>query len=77
MIHITQICYTCQVLVPLGKIANVNPITMKENPPEKYIQIETVDGHEFWFMGFVSYDKAVKHLLDSVANHNSTTNRVA
>ncbi|KAJ3671822.1 hypothetical protein LUZ60_007901 [Juncus effusus] len=66
-----------KVLVPLGKIANVNPVTMKENPPEKYIQISTVDGHEFWFMGFVSYDKAVKHLLDSVADFAASSNRGA
>lgn len=55
-------------MIPLSKIANVNPVTLKENPPEKYIQIITADAHEFWFMGFVSYDKAVTHLLDAVAN---------
>ncbi|KAJ4766053.1 GRAM domain-containing protein / ABA-responsive protein-like protein [Rhynchospora pubera] len=66
-----------KVMVPLGKIAHVNPITMKENPPEKYIQIATVDGHEFWFMGFVSYDKAVKNLCDSVSEFNSTAHHVA
>ena len=55
-------------MIPLSKIANVTPVTLKENPPEKYIQILTVDAHEFWFMGFVSYDKAVTHLLDAVAN---------
>ncbi|KAF3334460.1 ABA-responsive protein [Carex littledalei] len=53
------------------------PGKMKETPPEKYIQIVTVDGHEFWFMGFVSYDKAMKNLLDSVANYNATTKHVA
>ncbi|XP_039133665.1 GEM-like protein 5 [Dioscorea cayenensis subsp. rotundata] len=57
-----------KVMIPLSKIANVNPVTLKENPPEKYIQIITADAHEFWFMGFVSYDKAVTHLLDAVAN---------
>ncbi|XP_078160397.1 GEM-like protein 5 [Carex rostrata] len=66
-----------KVVVPLEKIAHVHPITMKETPPEKYIDIVTVDGHEFWFMGFVSYDKAVKNLHDSVANYNATTKDVA
>ncbi|CAA6660012.1 unnamed protein product [Spirodela intermedia] len=46
------------------RIASVNPVTMKENPPEKYIQIVTVDGHEFWFMGFVNYEKASNHLIE-------------
>lgn len=58
-------------------MAHVHPVTMKETPPEKYINIVTVDGHEFWFMGFVSYDKAVKNLHDSVANYNATTKDVA
>ena len=35
---------------------------------EKYIQVVTVDGHEFWFMGFVNYDKASAHLLDAAAD---------
>jgi len=56
-----------KVFIPLAKIANVNPVTMKESPPEKYIQIMTVDGHDFWFMGFISYDKATTHLLDAVS----------
>lgn len=47
----------------------MNPVTKKENPPEKYIQIVTVDGHEFWFMGFVNYEKASNHLLDAVCQN--------
>lgn len=57
-----------QVVIPLVKIATVNPVTMAENPPAKYVQIFTVDGHDFWFMGFVNYDKACMHLLDAVAD---------
>ncbi|OAY67029.1 GEM-like protein 5 [Ananas comosus] len=56
-----------KVLIPLSKIAKVNPVTLKENPPERYVQVVTVDGHEFWFMGFISYEKAVKHLLDAAS----------
>ncbi|KAK4282203.1 hypothetical protein QN277_013608 [Acacia crassicarpa] len=56
------------VMVPLGKIASVNPVIMKENSSEKYIQIVTVDGYDFWFMGFVNFDKAVKHLSESISN---------
>nr|UZC53419.1 abscisic acid-responsive 1 [Dendrobium catenatum] len=55
-----------KVFIPLSKVATVDPVTVRENPPEKYIKIVTVDGHEFWFMGFVSYDKASTHLLNAV-----------
>ncbi|KAG0457931.1 hypothetical protein HPP92_023088 [Vanilla planifolia] len=57
-----------KVLVPLARVATVNPVTVRENPPEKYIHIVTVDGHEFWFMGFVSYDKASTNLLNAVSD---------
>ncbi|CAJ1790042.1 unnamed protein product [Sphenostylis stenocarpa] len=56
-----------KVMVPLGKVGAVNPVTMRENPSEKYIQIVTVDGHDFWFMGFVNFDKAVKHLSEGIS----------
>lgn len=55
-----------KVMVPLANVREVNPVVIKENPPQKYIQICTVDGHEFWFMGFVNYEKAVRHLQDTL-----------
>ncbi|KAM7269101.1 hypothetical protein ACFE04_024598 [Oxalis oulophora] len=60
-----------KVSIPLGNISSVNPVVMKEDPPEKYIEIETVDGHEFWFMGFVSYEKATHHLISSVSEFSA------
>lgn len=57
-----------KVMIPLANIAAVNPVIVKENPPEKYIQIVTTDGHDFWFMGFVTFDKASHHLLSSVSD---------
>lgn len=57
-----------QVTIPLGNIENVNPVIMRQNPQEKYIHIVTVDAHEFWFMGFVNFEKASHHLLDSVSD---------
>ncbi|XP_044501548.1 GEM-like protein 5 [Mangifera indica] len=56
-----------KVMVPLAMIGTVKPVVMRENPSEKYIQIVTVDGHEFWFMGFVNYDKACRHLSESIS----------
>ncbi|KAF3435301.1 hypothetical protein FNV43_RR22388 [Rhamnella rubrinervis] len=56
-----------KVTIPLGNIGTVNPVVMRENPREKYIQIVTIDGHDFWFMGFVNYEKASNHLTQSVS----------
>nr|CAB3462054.1 unnamed protein product [Digitaria exilis] len=56
-----------KVMIPLAKIAAVEPVTMKQSPPEKYVHMVTVDSHDFWFMGFVSYDKAVHHLTEAVS----------
>ncbi|XP_047967036.1 GEM-like protein 5 [Salvia hispanica] len=58
-----------KVTIPLGHIHNVAPVVLKQNPPEKYIHLVTVDGHEFWFMGFVNFEKASHHLLDSVSDY--------
>ncbi|KAL3502605.1 hypothetical protein ACH5RR_037054 [Cinchona calisaya] len=63
-----------KVMIPLANIANVNPVVMKENPPEKYIQIVTIDQHDFWFMGFVNFEKASHHLLDSVSDFGALRN---
>ncbi|KAH9626488.1 hypothetical protein KSS87_020190 [Heliosperma pusillum] len=60
-----------KMVIPLHQLKAVNPSTSKINAAEKYIQIISVDGHEFWFMGFVYYDSAVKNLQEVVQAHNS------
>ncbi|KAJ7965778.1 GLABRA2 expression modulator-like [Quillaja saponaria] len=55
-----------KVLIPLHQLRAVNPSASKVNSAEKYIQIISVDNHEFWFMGFVYYDNAVKSLLGAL-----------
>ena len=60
-----------KVVIPLGNIGTVNPVTMSEKPSERYIQIVTVDGHDFWFMGFVNYEKASQHLMNSLSEFNT------
>ncbi|KAE8658956.1 GEM-like protein 1 [Hibiscus syriacus] len=49
-----------KLVIPLHQLRAVNPSTSKANTAEKYIQIISVDNHEFWFMGFVHY--AIKYL---------------
>ncbi|KAH0645864.1 hypothetical protein KY284_033748 [Solanum tuberosum] len=56
-----------KVAIPLGNIGTINPIVMRESPPEMYIQIVTIDGHDFWFMGFVNFEKAKRHLLETLS----------
>ncbi|KAH6837829.1 GRAM domain family protein [Perilla frutescens var. hirtella] len=65
-----------KVTIPLGNVDNVSPVIMKQSPPEKYVHVVTVDGHEFWFMGFVNFEKASHHLLDSVSDFRAVSRPV-
>ncbi|KAK6155346.1 hypothetical protein DH2020_009594 [Rehmannia glutinosa] len=58
-----------KVLIPLAKIGSINPVIMRDNPTERYIQVVSADGHDFWFMGFVNYDKASHHLFESLSSY--------
>jgi hypothetical protein len=42
------------------------PTHNQNKPSEKYIQVVTIDGHEFWFMGLVNYDKGFKNMQEIV-----------
>lgn len=50
------------MVVPLDKVKEVIPSFNENKPQERYIQIVTKDGHDFWFMGFVNYDKGVANM---------------
>ncbi|KAL6533534.1 hypothetical protein OROMI_027646 [Orobanche minor] len=56
-----------KVLIPLAKIGSINPVIMRDNPRERYIQAVSSDGHDFWFMGFVNYEKASHHLFEGLS----------
>ncbi|KAH1120478.1 hypothetical protein J1N35_003638 [Gossypium stocksii] len=67
-----------KVMIPLSDIGTVYPVVMKENPAsESYIEVVTVDGHDFWFMGFVKFEKASFELLNNVLDFKATTEPVA
>ncbi|KAA8546745.1 hypothetical protein F0562_003174 [Nyssa sinensis] len=55
-----------KVVIPLHQLKAVNPSSSRGNPTEKYIQVISVDNHEFWYMGFLNYDGAVKCLQDAL-----------
>ncbi|KAL8557482.1 hypothetical protein ACS0TY_004785 [Phlomoides rotata] len=57
-----------KILIPLEKIGSINPVIMRDSPKERYIQLVSTDGHDFWFMGFVSYEKAKNNLFESISN---------
>jgi hypothetical protein len=59
------LCTLEQVVLPLPHLRSVTPTTSQQNPAERCIQVVSVDNHEFWFMGLVNYDSAVKNLQEA------------
>lgn len=61
-----------KVLIPIGRIKEVNGSQNVNNVEQKYIEIVTEDDSEFWFVGFLRYEKALKNLNKaiSMSNHN-------
>ncbi|CAN6297866.1 unnamed protein product [Urochloa humidicola] len=66
----TQECMYYKVVLPLSQVKTANPSTSTRNRAERYIQITTMDNHEFWFMGFVNYDKALKNLYEALQHRD-------
>ncbi|KAK6923343.1 GRAM domain, partial [Dillenia turbinata] len=55
-----------KVVIPLHQLKAINPSTSRVNPAEKYIQVISVDNHEFWYMGFLNYEGAVRLLQEAL-----------
>ncbi|KAK9162802.1 hypothetical protein Syun_003704 [Stephania yunnanensis] len=55
-----------KVVIPLHQLKAVNPSRSKTKSAEKYIQVVSLDNHEFWFMSFVNYESAVRCLRESL-----------
>lgn len=63
-----------KVVIPLHQLKAINSSSGRINSAEKYIQVISVDNHEFWYMGFLNYESAVKCLdeaLQAANNMNS------
>ncbi|XP_058754889.1 putative GEM-like protein 8 [Vicia villosa] len=56
-----------KVSIPHEKIEQVNQSQNVMKPSEKYIEIVTVDGFDFWFMGFFNYRKALRYLQQAIS----------
>ncbi|RVX16364.1 GEM-like protein 4 [Vitis vinifera] len=57
---------TQRVSIPLRKIRRVEQSENMKNPSQKYMEIVTVDNFEFWFMGFLNYQKAFNCLQQAL-----------
>ncbi|CAL5323766.1 unnamed protein product [Camellia sinensis] len=60
------------VVIPLHQLKAVNPSSSRANHAEKYIQVISVDNHEFWYMGFLNYDSAVTCLQELLQAGNAS-----
>ncbi|XP_006652540.1 GEM-like protein 4 [Oryza brachyantha] len=56
-----------KVAIPLRRVKTAKPSENKHRPEQKYVQVVTDDGFEFWFMGFVSFQVTLKNLELAVA----------
>jgi hypothetical protein len=57
-----------KVAIPLRRVKAAKPSENKHRPEQKYIQLVTEDGFEFWFMGFVNYQASLVHLEQAIAH---------
>lgn len=67
VIDILHKFYILQVLIPLTKIKIANQSENTKKPSQKYLEIVTTDNFEFWFMGFLHYQKAFKYLQQALS----------
>ena len=56
-----------QVSIPLRKVKRVDPSENVKNPSQKYMEIVTVDNFDFWFMGFLNYQKSFNCLQQALS----------
>ncbi|KAI5383300.1 hypothetical protein KIW84_070631 [Lathyrus oleraceus] len=56
-----------KVLIPVGKIKEVNEGQNVDQEEQKYIEIVTQEDSEFWFMGFLKYEKAFRNLEKAIS----------
>uniref|UniRef100_A0ACD5UDT9 Uncharacterized protein n=1 Tax=Avena sativa TaxID=4498 RepID=A0ACD5UDT9_AVESA len=56
-----------KVAVPLRRVKAARPSENKHRPEQKYVQLLTDDGFEFWFMGFVGYQASLQQLEQAIA----------
>ncbi|RVW51439.1 GEM-like protein 4 [Vitis vinifera] len=58
------------VSIPLRKIKRVDQSENMKNPSQKYMEVVTADDFEFWFMGFLNYQKAFNCLQEALMSQS-------
>ncbi|XP_047324553.1 GEM-like protein 6 [Impatiens glandulifera] len=56
-----------KVSIPLGKIKGTVLSQNEKRPSQKYIELATVDNFDFWFMGFLNYQKTYTCILKAIS----------
>lgn len=56
-----------KVAIPLGRVKTAKPSENRHRPEQKYVQVVTDDGFEFWFMGFLRYQVSLQELEKAIA----------
>ena len=56
-----------QVSIPLRKIKRTNQSENVTKSSLKYMEIITVDNFDFWFMGFLNYQKTFNYLQQTIS----------
>ncbi|KAJ4812072.1 GRAM domain family protein [Rhynchospora pubera] len=56
-----------KILIPLEKVKEATEGENMNKPEQKYVQIVTVDDFEFWFMGFVNYQRSFRYLKQAIS----------
>ncbi|KAL8053202.1 hypothetical protein ABFX02_05G056000 [Erythranthe guttata] len=55
-----------KVMIPLRKITRAVESENVKRPTQKYVQIETEDNFDFWFMGFLNHQTTLKYLQQAI-----------
>ncbi|KAK9691453.1 hypothetical protein RND81_09G197500 [Saponaria officinalis] len=57
-----------KIVIPLRKIKRYDQNENSKKPSQKYLHVVTPDDFEFWFTGFLSYNKMFSCLQQAVSN---------
>lgn len=55
-------CGLLQVVLPLAEVRNIESSASGRSERDKSIKVEMTGGEQFWFFGFVTFDKALMNL---------------
>ncbi|XP_055801709.1 GEM-like protein 4 [Solanum dulcamara] len=61
-----------KVSIPISKIMKAKESENREKQSQKYIQVITEDDFEFWFIGFLNYQKSLRYLQKAISSTSSS-----